>query len=343
MNFLLASDNERAEKGMCIHSCLYCTRVFNNHQALGGHVKVHQDGIHMRRSWNNPARSSNFMDIASNVPNSFSMGQPESYSGGSGNNLPTHFPRTNFPIDFSKFCLNESSRAHACKYSENNAGVVPSQFAISPYLSSVSGHAKINHSNPSPSAVFMPSANTVTAGFPVGPPLSFGPYGVSQFNTNELRTFKDGMPFYSGDALPNFQNQNLSNLSYPAHAISLSDSGFGSNQLPGLTEPNTVGSLPPGHGQCSIQNGAGKCNKSSEFKFEEVKKRCLGEVLGNSDMMNSSIRPQINSNVLPAQTEERSKKELLLFKDAEESFSELGISFDEKEQDEAYLDLSLHL
>lgn len=327
MNFLLASNNERAENGICIHSCLYCTRVFNNHQVLGGHVKVHQEGIHASRSCNNPARSSSFMDIASNVPNSFSMGQPE-YSDGSANNLPKIFIRTNFPNDFSKFSLNQSSWAHASKHSENNAGFAPSQFTISPHHSSGGGHAKIYHSNPSPSAFLMPSANTVTASFPMGPPrLSFRPYG---------------MPFSSGHALPNFQHHNLSNISYPAYAIGTSDSGFDSNQLPGFTEPNTVGSLPPGHGQCPIQNGAGKHNKSSELRFEGVKKRCLGEVLGNSDLVNSSKRPQINSN-LPARMEEHWKKEVLLFKDVEESFSELGISFYEKEEDEADLDLSLHL
>lgn len=41
--------------------------------------------------------------------------------------------------------------------------------------------------------------------------------------------------------------------------------------------------------------------------------------------------------------QEHWKKEVLLFKDVEESFSELGISFYEKEEDEADLDLSLHL
>jgi len=58
-------------------------------------------------------------------------------------------------------------------------------------------------------------------------------------------------------------------------------------------------------------------------------------------MMNSSKRPQISSS-LHAETEKPQKKELLLFKDVEDSFAGLGISVDD-EEGEADLDLSLHL
>ncbi|XP_062162572.1 uncharacterized protein LOC133869558 [Alnus glutinosa] len=306
MNFLLASDKENTEKRVEIHSCFYCKKVFNNYQALGGHLRAHQEGINVRRSWNYPVHSSNFLDVSSTAPNPILMGQPENSSGGAGNNPSSLFSRATSSMDFSKFCSNESACVNGSNYVENNVGNATSKYIMSPNLSSSSGRAEVHHSNPLTSSLFIPSASTATTGFPMGSSLYSSPYGICQFNTDELRTFRDGTPFSSRDALPNFQHHNLSD------------------------------------GQCSGQNGVDKYNESSMLTCEGGKKRCLDEVLGNSDMMNSSKRPQISSN-LPAETEKPQKKELLLFKDVEDSFTVLGISFDDKTEDEADLDLSLHL
>jgi|UniRef100_A0A2N9FMT6 hypothetical protein len=345
MNSHLASDKENAEKHVTMLPCFYCKRVFNNHRALGGHLRVHQEEINAWRSWSYPVHSGNFIDNTSTTPYPISMGQPENSSGGAWSNPGTLFSRVTSAMDFSNFCSNEPSWVNACIYSENNVGNARSQFIISPNLSSGSGSAGFHPSAPLSSATFIPSASTATTGFPMGPSSYFNSYGVCQFNTDALRTFRDGMPFPPRDALPNFQHPNLSKLSYPAYSINDPDSSLGSDQLTGLEEPNTVGSLPPGHGQfsghgqCSGQNEVAKYNKTGVLTCEGGKKRCLGEVLGNSDMMNSSKRPQISSN-WPAETEKPQKE--LLFKDVEDSFSGFGISFDDKEG-EADLDLSLHL
>ncbi|XP_035545636.1 uncharacterized protein LOC108990270 isoform X1 [Juglans regia] len=259
---------------------------------LEAHLRAHQEEISGRKSSNYPAHFSNFMDIVSTIPNSISIVLPGSSFHRSGTKPSKLFLRTTSPLEFSKFCLNELSRVHASKCSENDVQNDSSLSAISPYLSSDSSHAEIHHSNPLLSAVSMPSA-----------PSSFG------------------------DALMNFQHHSFSNFSDPACVTSLPDSGLGSNPLHGLKEYTAVGSFPPGHGPCSGQTGVGKYDKSSV----------------NPDMMNSPKVPQISSS-LPAETEEPQKSEPLLpfiekeeierlgiLKDVEDSFSELGISFYDKE------------
>lgn len=245
MNFLLASDKENAEKRVEIHSCFCCKKVFNNHQALGSHLRAHQEEINARRSWNYPAHSSNFLDVSSTAPNPILMGQPENSSGGAGNNPSSLFSRATSSMDFSKFCSNESGCVNASKYLENNVGNATSKYIMSPNLSSSSGRAEVHHSNPLTLSLFIPSASTATTGFPMGSSLYSSPYGICQFNTDELRTFRDGTPFSSRDALPNFHHHNFSKLSYPVYSIRDHDFSLGSNQLPGLKESNIVTLLVP--------------------------------------------------------------------------------------------------
>lgn len=214
MNFHLASNKENSEKGVEIHSCFYCKKVFNNHLALGGHLRAHQEEINARRSWNYPVHSSNFLDVSSTAPNPILMGQPENSSGGARNNPSALFSRVTSSMDFSKFCSNESSCINARKCFENKVGNAISQFFMSPNLSSSSGCAEVHHSNPLTSSLFLPSASTATTGFPMDSSLYSGPYGICQFNTDELRTFRDGKP-------PNFQHHYLSKLSYPVYSILL--------------------------------------------------------------------------------------------------------------------------
>lgn len=305
MNHLLASKKEKSEKG----SCCYCKKVFNNYQALKVHVRAHQEVINARKSRNYSAHFSNFKNIACTIPNPVSVVQPRSSFHRSGNNPGKIFLRKTSPLDFSKLCLNESSRVHASKCSENDVRNDSYLSAMSMDLSSNSCHDEIRHSNPLSSALSMSSAT-----------------------------------YFFSNALLNSQRRNFNNFPDPAYATSLPDSGLGSNpSLHGLKEYTAVGSLSPGHGQCSGQTEVGKYDKSNVFTHKRGKKHYLDEVLGNSDMINSSKRPQISSS-LPAETEEPEKKEPLppfiekteiermnILKDLEESFSELGISFDDKE------------
>nr|XP_023900205.1 uncharacterized protein LOC112012075 [Quercus suber]POE50953.1 hypothetical protein CFP56_31111 [Quercus suber] len=345
MNPYLPSDKENAEKHVGLLSCFYCKMVFNNHQALGAHLRVHQEEINAWKSWNYPVHSSTFIDGTSSALNPISMSLPDNSSGGAWSNPSTLFSGVTSNLGFSNFCSNESSWVNANNYSQNNVGYARSQYFMSPNLSYGSGSgsasAGFHPSAPSSSTFFIPSASPATPGFPMGPSSYFNSYGACQFNADELRTFRDGMPFPPRCDLPNFHHHNLSNLSYPAYSINDPASGVGSNQLTGMKESNTVGSVPPGHGQCSGQTGVGKYNNTSALTCEGGRKRCLSEVLGNSDMMNSSKRPQTSSS-LHAETEKPQKKELLLFKDVEDSFAGLGFSVDD-EEGEADLDLSLHL
>ncbi|XP_041027600.1 uncharacterized protein LOC121267679 isoform X1 [Juglans microcarpa x Juglans regia] len=157
-------------------------------------------------------------------------------------------------------------------------------------------------------------------------PLEFSKFCLNELSRVHATVSMPSAPSSFGDALMNFQHHSFSNFSDPACATSLPDSGLGSNLLHGLKEYTAVGSFPPGHGPCSGQTGVGKYDKSSV----------------NPDMMNSSKGPQISSS-LPAETEEPQKNEPLPFiekeeierldilKDVEDSFSELGISFYDKE------------
>ncbi|KAF3949891.1 hypothetical protein CMV_024291 [Castanea mollissima] len=282
MNPYLPSDKENAEKHVGLLSCFYCKMVFNNHQALGAHLRVHQEEINAWKSWNYPVHSSTFIDGTSSALNPISMSQPDHSSGGAWSNPSTLFSGVTSNLDFSNFCSNESSWVNASNYSQNNVGYARSQYIMSPNLSYGSASARFHPSAPSSSTVFISSASPATTGFPMGPSSYFNSNGACQFNTDELRTFRDGMPFPPRSDLPNFHHHNL-----------------------------------------------------------RGRKRCLGEILGNSDMMNSSKRAQISSS-MHAETEKPQKKELLLFKDVEDSFAGLGISVDDKEG-KADLDLSLHL
>ncbi|XP_075664203.1 uncharacterized protein LOC142633840 [Castanea sativa] len=305
MNPYLPSDKENAEKHVGLLSCFYCKMVFNNHQSLGAHLRVHQEEINAWKSWNYPVHSSTFIDGTSSALNPISMSQPDHSSGGAWSNPSTLFSGVTSNLDFSNFCSNESSWVNASNYSQNNVGYARSQYFMSPNLSYGSASARFHPSAPSSSTVFISSASPATTGFPMGPSSYFNSNGACQFNTDELRTFRDGMPFPPRSDLPNFHHRNLS------------------------------------HGQCSGQTGVGKYNNTSALTCEGGRKRCLGEILGNSDMMNSSKRAQISYS-MHAETEKPQKKELLLFKDVEDSFAGLGISVDDKEG-KADLDLSLHL
>ncbi|KAM5587653.1 hypothetical protein ABKV19_006204 [Rosa sericea] len=68
------------EKGV---QCFYCQSVFNNPQAVGGHLRVHQEEIKEMKSWNFPGHFSNSESVTSNTQ-PLTISHPENFSEGAG-------------------------------------------------------------------------------------------------------------------------------------------------------------------------------------------------------------------------------------------------------------------
>lgn len=335
MNFLLTSERGNVEKHARIHSCFYCNKVFSNHQALGGHLRAHQEEINSRKSRSYPGNSSNCLNITGGTPNPPMQTQPGNSSGVSGKGTGTIFSSETSPLEFSQ----RNGWVNASNFSENNAGNT-SQFHLSPNFSSGRSSSEI-HPKPSSSLASAPSATIAPASFPPDPSFPMGSNGACQFNTDQFRSFRDRMPFFSGIALPNFQHLNYSKHLYPAYAIAVPDPCLGSNHFTGFKEPTGMGSLPPFYNQYSGCNEFGQYNKNV-ILTHGGKRDCFGEAPGMHQMMTAPKRPKISCN-LTSETEQPQKEELLLFKDVESSPSGLGMSYDANKELQTDLDLSLHL
>lgn len=335
MNFLLTSDRANVKKQAHTHSCSYCPKVFTNRQALGGHLRAHQDEINLRRSFNYPGNSSNCSNTTVAPPNCLMKTQPVNSSEVSGKSTSTIFRGATPSLEFSKrLCTNENGWVDVSKFSEKNAGNTNSQFQLSPNFSADSGSSVIHQPNLLSSATSAPPGTIATSSFPPDPSFPLGYSGVCQFNTDQFRSFRDGMPF-SGNILPNFQHHNPTRLPYPAYAIAFPDPSLGSNQIPGFKESTGMVSLPACQSLCSSHDEFGQYNISSILTPE-------GKRYSFAQMMTIPKRPKISCN-LTMDTEKPQRKELLLLKDIENSPSGFGMSNDAKVECQSDLDLSLHL
>ncbi|XP_031247451.1 uncharacterized protein LOC116105171 [Pistacia vera] len=190
-------------------------------------------------------------------------------------------------------------------------------------------------------ATFAPSGSTAATGVPLDPSLCLGMPGVRQFGTGEDRTPRDGMTFLHGDALQNFEH-NLSKPSFPASNVANPHSGLDLNQSPGFKDTSAVGSFIMDPYPCLGHDEGCRNKMKNLFTCEEGKRQYSVDSLGNTDLVKSSKRPKIVSN-LPVETEKFQNKEPLLFKDVEKPFTALGISINAEPEVPADLDLSLHL
>ncbi|EOY27683.1 Uncharacterized protein TCM_029470 isoform 2 [Theobroma cacao] len=313
MNFLLA--REDAEKHAGTKSCFYCNKVFNNYRALGGHLRIHQEDK-TSRTLNYPGRSSNSMDITRNPPVLLPNSQQNSSGGG---NNPTPFSRAPPAFDFSRmFYSNEINQASRSKYTGSNPGVSQTQFIMSPDFSYGCGSGATYHSLASRAfapaganavmspAAFASSGSVVAAGFPIDSSLYLGTNGVCQFNTDEFRISRDGLPPSSGDALQNVQGYNFS--------------------------PHP----------CSSVDKGGQYDGRSLLMCEEGKRPYLADGSGGADVMNASKKPKIapTEHVEPKNPQ---KKELSLFMDVDDSISASETCCGAEEEGPVDVDLSLHL
>ncbi|KAH7545159.1 uncharacterized protein LOC112489956 [Ziziphus jujuba] len=335
MNFLLTSNRANVRKQARRHSCSYCPKVFTNHQALGGHLRAHQDEINLRRSLNYSGNSSNCLNTTVALPNCLMKTQPVNSSEVSGKSTNAIFWRATPPLESCKsFCTNENGWVDVSKFPENNAGNTSSQSQLSANFSSGSGSSEIHNHNFLSSATSTTRCTPAPSSFPPDPLFTLGYSGVCQFNTDQFRSFRDGMPF-SGNILPNFQPLNPTSLPYPAYAIAVPDPSLGSYQLPDFKESTGMVSLPACQNLCSGHDDFEQYNKGSILTPE-------GKRYSFAQMMTIPKRPKISCN-LTMNTEKPQQKELLLLKDMENFHSGFGMSNDAKEGCQTDLDLSLHL
>ncbi|PON72641.1 TFIIH C1-like domain containing protein [Parasponia andersonii] len=330
MTFLLTSGRENVEKHPVTYPCSYCHKDFSNSRALGSHLRSHQDEARSRRNWNISGRSSNSLNIASPTPNPLLTTQ--FFSRGNRSTFPCTTPSLVFQKGFR---TNDNSWVNVGRFPDDGIGNTKTQFYVTPNFSSVGG---IHHFNPfSPAA--SASAGCITVGsIPADRSFLLGSDMICQFNTDQSRAFRDGDQF-SENAVPDFQFQNPGNLCCPAFAAVIPDPHLGSNQLPAFKAPSSVVPLIPYQHQFSGREDFGQYDKNRILTRDGAKRRCLGE----APRVRVPIkRPKINCNQT-LETEKPQKKELLLFKDVEKSFSGLEISFDANEELRTDLDLSLHL
>ncbi|KAF2305434.1 hypothetical protein GH714_005260 [Hevea brasiliensis] len=348
MNSLSVTGKENAKKHVDIHSCFYCKKVFSNHQALGGHLRVHQGEIKSRKRWNSSGVSSNSIDITGTHVNPLTNLQPETSSGEARKILP-FFNWEASPFGFYKRCyLHENSLANTSKFFGNNLANGESHLIMSPNLSSTSGSAEIHQ----PSCFIMtaitpfrngtPSSNTfaspVAIGFPSDPSFCSGNSEVCHFNFDECRTWRDAIPFISENALQNLEYYYLSKFSYPAFSRTNTHPGLGSNQFSGFG----FSAFPWAPCQCLGQKRADQCDRRNALNCEGNKRPYMSDVPGDAPMTHTSKRLKTSSPP-PVQTKKPWKKELLFFRDLELSFSGLGTSSDAEQEVQVDLDLSLHL
>lgn len=331
MTIVFNSDGENVVRRRRISQCFYCEKVFKDSRALGGHLRSHQVA-RSRKSWNVPGRRSGIsLNMIASTPNPHMTAQFKHLSGGFGNNQGAFLSKASPSVTFpQRFQPNNNGWVNVGQFSENRVGITQTPFSASPNFSSGGGRAENCHFNPFPSTAPAPTYPVITPNHP----FLLGQGNVFQFSTHQSQSFMDGGQF-SGNALPNFQYSNQG-----AYAGVIPNPLLGSNQLPARREPTDVGPFFPYPNHLSGLGGFGQDNENCILAPEGGKRHCVGEA---PHMLSAPKRPKIDCNLM-METEEHVKKELLLVKGVEKSFSGLEISVAAKEEPETDLvDLSLHL
>ena len=338
MNFLLTSDRGNVDRRPGTYPCSYCQKAFNNSRALGGHLRSHQEEFRSRRGWNIPIRTNNSLNIISPTPNPCMTTQFEHISRGSVKNQST-YPSNAMPslVFSNRLHTNENGWVNVSRFTENSTGNTTQ--CGEPNFSSAGGSAANQHFKPLSSAASVSTGCINPTCTPSDRPFLLGPEMVCQFNTDQSRSFRDGEQF-SENALPNFQSQNQGNLCYPGYSVAIPDPRLGSNQLCAFKQHSSMVSLLPYQNQFSGREEYSRYSQNHILTHDGGKRRNLGEAPRLRGMMK---RPKMNSNLTLETADKPQKKELLLFKDIEQSFDAMEISFDANEELKTDLDLSLHL
>ncbi|GMI85996.1 hypothetical protein HRI_002268900 [Hibiscus trionum] len=320
MNSPLA--REDAEKHAGARSCSYCNKVFTNYRALGGHLRIHQEGK-TSGTLNYLGSSSNSIETTGNPPASLPNSQRNS-SPGVNNQTPISRAT---PI-----YSNETNPANMTGFTSGNTGVAQTQIIMFPIYSYTCGSAATSHPSSLASggsaptgtdaamshAAFASSNSLVGTDFHIDTSLHLGPNEVCQFNTDEFQISPDGLPPTRGDALQNVQGYNIG---------------------------------PP---PSSSPDKAGQNDCRCLVRCENVKRPYLADESGKTDVTNASKKPIISPNAhaepeepmivrnAHVESENIGKRELPLFVDFDYSVPAPKACFGAEKGPED-VDLSLHL
>lgn len=340
MNF--HSGREDAQKHGVDKSCFYCDKVFDDYQALGDHLRIHEEEAF--RALNFPGRSSNSIDITRNPPAPLPNSQ---LSSASVNNL-TPITRAPTLIDFcAMFGSHDANQANRSKSTGSNLGDAQTQIFMSPggatfrrNSSASKTFAPAGASAALSSAACASSGGVVATGLPTDSSSYLRKYDVSQFNIDDFQISQDGLPPASRDAMQKTRGYNMGKLPNPTFAITKPDLGFESYQLPGSNGSIASLWLLPGPPPSSNVSKVGQSERIS--LMGEGKRPCLADNPMTGSLVNASKKPKIAPNAR-GEPKKLQIKELPLLKKLEDSLSALETCVDVEEEDPVDLDLSLHL
>ncbi|KAK8978468.1 hypothetical protein V6N11_008778 [Hibiscus sabdariffa] len=310
-------------------SCSYCNKVFNNYRALGGHLRIHQEGK-TSGTLNCLGSSSNSIDTSRNPPVSLPNSQ---WNSSLGVNNQTSISRAPPPLDpFRVICSDETNYANMIGFTSGNSGVAETQIIMFPIYSYICGsaatsqHSSFASGGSAPTgihaamsyAALASSGSVVATGFHIDTSLHLGPNEARQFNTEEIQIIPDGLPPTRGDALQNVQGYNIG--------------------------------TPPS----SSPDKAGQDDGLSLVMCKSGKRPYLADESGKPDVTNASKKPKISLNAYAeleelmivrnadVESENIGKRELPLFVDFDYSVPAPKACFGAEEGPED-VDLSLHL
>ncbi|KAK8487548.1 hypothetical protein V6N12_067098 [Hibiscus sabdariffa] len=338
-------------------SCSYCNKVFNNYRALGGHLRIHQEGK-TSGTLNCLGSSSNSIDTSRNPPVSLPNSQ---WNSSLGVNNQTSISRAPPPLDpFRVICSDETNYANMIGFTSGNSGVAETQIIMFPIYSYICGsaatsqHSSFASGGSAPTgihaamsyAALASSGSVVATGFHIDTSLHLGPNEARQFNTEEIQIIPDGLPPTRGDALQNVQGYNIGKFPNPTlvsgHITCLSSIIYCRLCLFSGTPPS------------SSPDKAGQDDGLSLVMCKSGKRPYLADESGKPDVTNASKKPKISLNAYAeleelmivrnadVESENIGKRELPLFVDFDYSVPAPKACFGAEEGPED-VDLSLHL
>ncbi|KAL4291647.1 hypothetical protein GQ457_14G008400 [Hibiscus cannabinus] len=201
MNF--DSCKEATEKHGNSKTCFYCKEEFDNYQALGFHLRTHQEDQSLS-SFNFPGRSGNSIDINRNPPVPLPNSQQD--FAGAYNLVPT--AEAPSPVDFyTVFHSNDPNQASTSRSTVGNHGVPQTEILMSPY------EIALLYNSLAPTE-FDPADTSVAMSSPVHAPSSsveaiILPTDSPPYFIHEDLFYQDDLPPTSPDALNNTQDYDL--------------------------------------------------------------------------------------------------------------------------------------
>ncbi|KAG8483344.1 hypothetical protein CXB51_022519 [Gossypium anomalum] len=374
MNFLLPRDDSEEHAGT--KTCFYCNKVFSSHRALGGHLRIHQDG-RILRAPNYPGRSGSSVNNTGNPPASLPNSQLNSFASfnslsaitsnsvnNSGNppaslsnSQPNSSSSFNSPTQFSTSSVNNSGNSPASLPNNQLNSTAFNSLTLLPaahLACDFSWMIYLNETNQVSRSQFIGGYSGVPL-IPVilSPDFSYGySYGATyHHNSLASQAFAPvgsnvDFPYVCSSCAAYYHNILASRAfvpvgmiaAMPSAAFALSGSVISQVTL----SPSFGNALPNVQAQNAGPPSAGSANVGRSERRSSGKRSREADRSRNAETSNASRRPRIapNEHVEP---ENRPKKELQLFVDVVVPSSSSEASSSAEEEDPVDMDLSLHL